>query len=164
MIELARARAARLAGLPVVPDFLVGDMLALPFPDASFDLVVTGYGLRSAPRLEAALGEILRVLTPGGRVWALDFDRPANRVVRAVYLGYLTVAGTLLGLVLHGRGETYRYIPATIRRYVGAAGVVERMAALGFEQARRIPVFGGLMAITAGRRPPACRPPCPRGT
>ena len=60
MIELAHARhGARVR-------FLVGDMLALPFPSASFDIVTTGYGLRNVPDLALALGEIQRVLKPGG--------------------------------------------------------------------------------------------------
>src|SRR5258705_9027194 len=51
MIELARAKRGGAA-------FLVGDMLALPFPGASFDLVTTGYGLRNVPNLTAAIDEI----------------------------------------------------------------------------------------------------------
>jgi ubiquinone/menaquinone biosynthesis methyltransferase len=153
MIALARARAARAGDLPSIPRFLVGDMSALPFPAASFDLVTTGYGLRNVPVLDTALAEIRRVLAPGGWVWSLDFDRPARAWLRTVYLGYLTVVGTALGFALHGRGDTYRYIPATIRRYIGAAQLARRMAALGFEHTAAIPVFGGLMAINTGRVP-----------
>src|SRR5882762_11782835 len=54
--------------------FLVGDMLALPFPGASFDIVTTGYGLRNVPDLALAIEEIARVLTPGGQVLSLDFN------------------------------------------------------------------------------------------
>src|SRR6185436_10713848 len=54
--------------------FLVGDMLALPFPAASFDIVTTGYGLRNVPDLAQAIDEIRRVLAPGGRVVSLDFN------------------------------------------------------------------------------------------
>src|SRR5204862_4406650 len=47
MIELAKAKD----GGRAAARFLVGDMLALPFPDASFDIVTTGYGLRNVPNL-----------------------------------------------------------------------------------------------------------------
>ncbi len=157
MIELARAKAAGMADLRSVPRFLVGDMMALPFPDGAFDLVTTGYGIRNAPVADTALAEILRVLRPGGSVWSLDFDRPPNPIVRAAYLACLTGAGTALGLVLHGRGETYRYIPATIRRYAGAAALARRMTVLGFEHTAHIPLLGGLMAINTGRRPARSR-------
>ena len=81
MIELARAKAP--AGSPA--SFLVGDMLALPFPGGSFDFVTTGYGLRNVPDLAQAIDEILRVLKPGGQALSLDFDRPANALVRSAY-------------------------------------------------------------------------------
>ena len=53
-------------------------MLALPFPSGSFDIVTTGYGLRNVPSLSTAIDEIGRVLTPGGQVLSLDFNRPAE--------------------------------------------------------------------------------------
>src|SRR5262249_44884199 len=63
MIELAREKANASPRFHVAPQFLVGDMLALPFPDASFDIVTTGYGLRNVPNLTRAIDEIRRVLT-----------------------------------------------------------------------------------------------------
>ena len=148
MLQLARAKAG--AGRRV--RFVTGDMMALPFPDRSFDLVTTGYGIRNVPRIEPALAEIARVLRPGGALLSLDFDKPLNPVVRAVYLGYLTVVGSTLGFVLHGDADTYRYIPESIRRYPGAAGVAAQLARLGFEDCRVLPLLGGLMAINTARR------------
>ena len=98
-------------------------MLALPFPDRSFDLVTTGYGLRNVPDLTVAIDEIRRVLKPGGQALSLDFNRPGNAVVRAAYLAYLTVVGGALGWLLHRDPDTYRYIPASIRNYPGAEAV-----------------------------------------
>ncbi|MBI2833164.1 MAG: ubiquinone/menaquinone biosynthesis methyltransferase [Acidobacteria bacterium] len=147
MIQLAR-RKPDAAGVP----FLVGDMTALPFGDASFDVVTTGYGLRNVPALDSALGEIYRVLRPGGRFLSLDFDRPRNPLVRFAYLAYLTVVGSALGWVLHGDPDMYRYIPETIRRYPGSAAVVELMRRVGFAEARHTPVLLGLMAIHVARR------------
>lgn len=132
--------------------FVAGDMMALPFPDASFDLVTAGYGLRNVPRIEPAIGEIHRVLRPGGTLLSLDFDRPASRAVRGVYLAYLTAVGSALGWVLHGDPDTYRYIPESIRRYPGADGVAALLAGTGFDECRVIPLLGGLMAINTARR------------
>jgi ubiquinone/menaquinone biosynthesis methyltransferase len=131
------------------PVFLVGDMLALPFADSSFDLVTTGYGIRNVPDIDVALEEIRRVLRPGGRFLSLDFNRPSNALVRSVYLGYLTIVGSTLGWILHRDPDTYRYIPESIRRYPGAEAIVDRLAAHGFGSARYLPVLGGLMAIHA---------------
>ena len=98
-------------------------MLALPFGDARFTVVTTGYGLRNVPDLDQALREIQRVLAPGGRLLSLDFNRPGNALVRGAYHAYLTVVGSLLGLALHGDPDTYRYIPESIRNYPGAKAV-----------------------------------------
>jgi demethylmenaquinone methyltransferase/2-methoxy-6-polyprenyl-1,4-benzoquinol methylase len=122
-------------------------MQTLPFPNASFDIVTTGYGLRNVPDLAAALDEIHRVLKPGGRALSLDFNKPSNTLVRALYLRYLTLVGGALGWVLHGDPDTYRYIPASIRTYPGATGVARLMEARGFTRVRVSRVLGGLMAI-----------------
>jgi demethylmenaquinone methyltransferase/2-methoxy-6-polyprenyl-1,4-benzoquinol methylase len=148
MIELAK----RKCGSRPSPSFLVGDMLALPFPDGSFDLVTTGYGLRNVPDLNQAIDELLRVLKPGGQALSLDFDRPANALVRAVYLAYLMAVGGSLGWFLHRDPDTYRYIPASIRNYPGAAAVARLMEARGFTTVRHYRVLGGLMAIHHARK------------
>lgn len=127
--------------------FLVGDMMTLPFSSGAFDLVTTGYGIRNVPVMETALAEIHRVLTPGGRLLSLDFDRPVHPLVRTAYLAYLHLVGSLVGLALHGDPDTYRYIPATIRRYPGAPAVAALMRRVGFHHVEHRPVLGGLMAI-----------------
>jgi ubiquinone/menaquinone biosynthesis methyltransferase len=155
MIELARAKVAtkhRAGARGAQLDFLVGDMLALPFRSASFDLVTTGYGLRNVPDLDGALDEIARVLKPGGQVISLDFNRPEHPVVRGAYLFYLAVVGGALGWLLHRDADTYRYIPASIRRYPGAAAVARMLEARGFTRVKYYPVFGGLMAIHHAHR------------
>ena len=143
MIELARAKAPAESATA----FLVGDMLALPFPSSSFDIVTTGYGLRNVPDLPRAVDEILRVLKPGGQALSLDFNRPSNALVRTVYLWYLAIVGGTVGWLLHSDPDTYRYIPASIRQYPGAGKVAQLMMARGFSAARHYPVLGGLMAI-----------------
>jgi ubiquinone/menaquinone biosynthesis methyltransferase len=152
MIELARRKSAA-SGEPAqsrAPVFAVGDMTALPFPADSFDLVTTGYGLRNVPDLTAAIDEIVRVLRPGGEALSLDFDRPPGATLRAAYLGYLTLVGSAIGLLLHGDPDTYRYIPASIKRYPGAEGVAALMRERGFGRVVHYRVFGGLMAIHHG--------------
>jgi demethylmenaquinone methyltransferase/2-methoxy-6-polyprenyl-1,4-benzoquinol methylase len=147
MIQLARRKAAVAPAKADVARFLVGDMLALPFPSGSFDIVTTGYGLRNVPSLSTAIDEIGRVLTPGGQVLSLDFNRPMNRAVRSVYLAYLTIVGATLGWILHRDPDTYRYIPASIRQYPGAEAVARLFEARGFTRVRSYPVLGGLMTI-----------------
>jgi demethylmenaquinone methyltransferase/2-methoxy-6-polyprenyl-1,4-benzoquinol methylase len=154
MIDLAEAKQQKGLIQPGTArvTFVVGDMTSLPIASGSCDLVTTGYGLRNVPDLPRALAEIRRVLKPGGRMASLDFNRPRSPLVRAVYLTYLTTVGASLGWVLHRDPDTYRYIPASIRRYPGAHGVVSLMRDAGFVDVTHVPVLGGFMAIHLGRR------------
>jgi demethylmenaquinone methyltransferase/2-methoxy-6-polyprenyl-1,4-benzoquinol methylase len=122
-------------------------MAALPFPEGAFDLITTGYGLRNVPELQVAIAEMHRVLRPGGRALSLDFNRPGNPIIRALYLRYLAVVGGAVGWALHRDPDTYRYIPASIRNYPGAEGVSALMKAAGFSRVEHHRVLGGLMAI-----------------
>jgi demethylmenaquinone methyltransferase/2-methoxy-6-polyprenyl-1,4-benzoquinol methylase len=159
------AKGARTVGLDITPRMLrlarrksnavglvAGDMTSLPFRSASFDLVTTGYGLRNVPDLGAAIDEIARVVRPGGRLLSLDFNRPESAAVRAAYLAYLTAVGSALGWLLHRDPDTYRYIPASIRRYAGARGVADRLAAGGFTGVRIVPLLFGLMTLHVAER------------
>jgi demethylmenaquinone methyltransferase/2-methoxy-6-polyprenyl-1,4-benzoquinol methylase len=145
MLRLAQARDERA--------WLVGgDMGRLPLRTGAVDVVTTGYGLRNAPDLDAAIDEIARVLKPGGRLLSLDFNRPESAVVRACFLAYLTVVGGVLGWLLHGDADTYRYIAASIRRYPGASGVAASLAAHGFTEVHTIPLLFGLMTLHRAAR------------
>jgi len=163
----AAARGARVTGVDIAwpmvaiartkpgagaARWVVGDMCDLPIATGTIDLVTTGYGLRNVPDLPRAIAEINRVLRPGGWFCSLDFDRPPSRLVRAVYLAYLAMVGSVLGWLLHRDPDTYRYIPESIRRYPGASAVARMLADAGFDSARAIPVLGGLMAIHVARR------------
>ncbi len=144
MVQLARLKApASGAGVR----FVTADMMALPFRDEEFDVVTTGYGIRNVPDITGAIAEMRRVLKPGGALLSLDFNRPVNPLVRGVYLTYLTVVGSALGLALHRDPDTYRYIPESIRRYPGAVEVNAMIRRQGFSSSEHLPVLGGLMAI-----------------
>jgi ubiquinone/menaquinone biosynthesis methyltransferase len=156
MLQLAASKRSPFvrsaAGAKANALLVAGDMLALPFPPSQFTVVTVGYGLRNVPDIEQAIDEIARVLVPGGRLLALDFNRPAQPLLRAAYLLYLTIVGSTLGLVLHRDPDTYRYIPESIRNYPGAAGVARLLEQRRFTDVRVIPLLGGLMTIHMARR------------
>ncbi|MDQ3997285.1 MAG: ubiquinone/menaquinone biosynthesis methyltransferase [Gemmatimonadota bacterium] len=150
MLGRAAARADAEGAAP--PRFAASDMVALPIADASVDVVTIGYGLRNAPRLDAALDEVARVLRPGGHVVTLDFCRPANAIWRRVFLGYLAVAGNLYGWAWHREPAAYGYIPRSIARFVTADQLTAALTGRGFDVyciGRRL--LGGI-CVHAGRK------------
>jgi demethylmenaquinone methyltransferase/2-methoxy-6-polyprenyl-1,4-benzoquinol methylase len=151
MLEIAehKRRERRVDNL----SFHRADIMRLPFADESFDCVTAGYGLRNVPDVRGALAEIKRVLRPGGRFFSLDFGHPPNRAYRWLYLKYLTAAGSIVGLILHGDPDTYRYIPETLKLYPGQKGVREMMEGEGFIETGFREFGGGIMAINFGTRP-----------
>jgi ubiquinone/menaquinone biosynthesis methyltransferase len=130
-----------------------GDIMRMPFADETFDCVTGGYALRNVPDVEGALVEIKRVLKPGGRLLSLDFGHPGNALYRWLYIRYLIVVGSTVGLILHGDPDTYRYIPETLKLYPGQRGVREMMERAGFTDTGFREFGGGIMAINYGTKP-----------
>jgi ubiquinone/menaquinone biosynthesis methyltransferase len=129
------------------------DIMRMPFADETFDCVTGGYALRNVPDVAGALVEIKRVLKPGGCFLSLDFGHPGNTLYRWLYLRYLIVVGSAVGLIMHGDPDTYRYIPETLKLYPGQRGVREMMKRVGFVDTRFREFGGGIMAINYGAKP-----------
>ncbi len=150
MLNIAVERGRRL-GLNGAR-FELGNVMTLDFPKGSFDRVTVGYGLRNLPDIPKALSLVLRFLKPGGRFLSLDFGKPANRAFKAVYLLYLQLVGSLLGWLLHGEADVYRYIPESLKLYPGQQGVKDLMETSGFVDTGYINLLGGALAINFGRK------------
>jgi demethylmenaquinone methyltransferase/2-methoxy-6-polyprenyl-1,4-benzoquinol methylase len=130
---LSRAKWRRQAVGSAPPCFAGGDMGALPLRSASVDLITIGYGLRNASHLDAALDEIARVLRPGATLVTLDFYKPPNAIWRRLFLGYLTVAGNLIGWAWHREPAAYGYIPRSITRFLVAGEFTAELTRRGFD-------------------------------
>ncbi|HYX19588.1 MAG TPA: ubiquinone/menaquinone biosynthesis methyltransferase [Thermoanaerobaculia bacterium] len=132
------------------PQFVQADALALPFPDASFDAVTISYGLRNIADMPRALVEMRRVLAPGGRAVVLDFGKPDNWIVGALYGGFLRTMMPAVGWLFHGDPETYLYIPASLRLFPAQRGVESLMRQAGFSKVRYENRLLGTMGINVG--------------
>ncbi|MBI4026114.1 MAG: ubiquinone/menaquinone biosynthesis methyltransferase [Verrucomicrobia bacterium] len=108
------------------------DGLSLPFADASLDAVMMAYGLRNMADPARVLRGIARVLKPGGRVAILDFGKPSNRVIRAVYGALLKTLQPTLGWLFFRDANTYAYIHESLRHYPAQDGVARLLAETGF--------------------------------
>ena len=148
MLAVARASQKKHgAVLPCPVQFLKGDAMRLPFPDASFDVTTVGYGLRNLADWKTGLAEMRRVTRPGGRMLILDFGKPDNRAWRALYFAYLRLAVPLFGRVFCRDAAAYAYILESLQHYPAQRGVEAEMHALGCAGVRVVDFLGGMMSL-----------------
>jgi demethylmenaquinone methyltransferase/2-methoxy-6-polyprenyl-1,4-benzoquinol methylase len=143
MLDRARRKSAGI-------DWVRGDVMALPFPDASFDVVTVGFGIRNTEELEGALRELARVLRPGGRLACLEITRPRG-VLRPFFRLWFDGLVPLAGRVLPG-GSAYTYLPASVRRFPGPEDLAEAMRRAGFVAIDWRLLGGGIVAMHAATR------------
>ena len=134
------------------PQFLQGDALQIPFPEAQFEVVTVGYGLRNLSSWERGLEEMWRVAKPGGRLLVLDFGKPDNALWRALYFSYLRWLVPLFGKVLCRDSEAYRYILESLRNYPAQRGVEMKLCQMGCVEVSTRNLLGGVMSISYGRK------------
>lgn len=132
--------------------FVEADLNALPFASQSFDVIVMGYGLRYLDDLPRAMAAVHRVLRPGGVFLTLDFGVPRNALMRALCFSYLFVVGTLWGLLLHRRADTYWHIVESLEAYPGQGALVDALGSAGFEGIVVAERIGGLSVVTSAER------------
>jgi demethylmenaquinone methyltransferase/2-methoxy-6-polyprenyl-1,4-benzoquinol methylase len=113
MLTRAREKAQ---GRSAVPEYLAADALALPFADASFDLVTAAFGFRNLANYELGLSEIRRVLRPQGEVGILEFAEPEG-MFRPLYQFYFEKILPRVGGALSGNTEAYAYLPGSVERF-----------------------------------------------
>ena len=135
------------------PQFLRGDAQRIPFPEAEFDIVTIGYGLRNLADWETGLEEMARTAKPGARLLVLDFGRPGNWLWRSLYFSYLKLFVPLLGLVFCRNAGAYAYILESLKHYPAQRGVAARMRGLGLTNVRIVNLVGGAMSINYGEKP-----------
>jgi demethylmenaquinone methyltransferase/2-methoxy-6-polyprenyl-1,4-benzoquinol methylase len=138
MLDRARRKSAAV-------DWVEGDMLALPFESATFDVATVGFGIRNVDDLEAGLRELHRVLRPGGRIGVLEITRPKG-LLRPFFRLWFDVFVPLAGRVLPG-GEAYTYLPASVRRFPGPEDLAAALERSGFGSVRFRLLAGGIVAL-----------------
>jgi demethylmenaquinone methyltransferase/2-methoxy-6-polyprenyl-1,4-benzoquinol methylase len=147
---LREAERKRGSTLPQLT-FREADALGLPFPDASFDVVTIAFGLRNFADRPKGLGEIRRVLRPGGRLLVLEFSQPF-RAFRPIYLFYLRrVLPRLAGWVTGDRAA-YSYLNDSIESFPGRDALAGELAAAGFSAVTAVPMTLGIVALHEGSK------------
>ena len=142
--------AAARQKLPAVPLF-EGDALRLPVRDGALDLITVAFGFRNLANYQAGLREMRRVLKPGGVAAILEFSQPRNGLFAALYNFYSQRILPIIGGLLTGEGDAYRYLPESIGKFPAAPDLAEQMLTAGFEDVRYEYLTGGSVALHLGK-------------
>jgi demethylmenaquinone methyltransferase/2-methoxy-6-polyprenyl-1,4-benzoquinol methylase len=142
-----RAEAARLADRL---DWVVGDAMALPFEDASFDVYTISFGIRNVTRPQDALAEAFRVLRPGGRLMVLEFSQLPAPALQWVYDRYSFNVIPAMGQAVTGDRASYQYLVESIRRFPDQESFAQMVREAGFEQVKYRNLSMGVAALHSG--------------
>lgn len=154
MLEIARTKRGGI-------EYVEGDAMALPFGDASFDVVSIAFGIRNVAEPSRALGEFRRVLRPGGRVVVLEFSRPGFAPIAWLNDLYCSVVMPRTATMIAGdRSGAYYYLPKSVNAFMSRGEMTSALEAAGFgEVAVRSLTLGvcacyrGVRALSGGRAP-----------
>ncbi len=152
MMEAGRRKSARSNRVGAVT-FVQGDAELLAFPEAAFDAVTVGFGLRNLAHLDRGLREIHRVLKPGGRLAALEFSLPGNRALRSLYAFYSYRLMLPASRLITGTDGPFRYLAESIRVFDPPRTLAGRLWAAGFIDVVFRPLTFGIAVHYFGRKP-----------
>jgi len=110
------------------------DFDSLPFLESSFDLIISGFTLRSVQKLPEFLGHVYRILTPEGKAAFLDLTRPRNFWARLFFSPYLKLVLPLLGWILSGNRKAYDFLSGSVRSFQPPEETIKLMQTIGYRE------------------------------
>jgi len=122
----------------------------LPFPAQSFDRVTIAFGLRNVTDKERALGQMRRVLKPGGSAHVLEFSKVRAEPLRKLYDAYSFGVLPLLGRLVADDADSYQYLAESIRKHPSQAELAQMMRDAGFADVTYRNLSGGVVAMHRG--------------
>ncbi|WP_431297564.1 bifunctional demethylmenaquinone methyltransferase/2-methoxy-6-polyprenyl-1,4-benzoquinol methylase UbiE [Tabrizicola sp. BL-A-41-H6] len=131
-------------------DWVVGDAMALPFPDASFDVYTISFGIRNVTRIADALAEAYRVLKPSGRLMVLEFSHIPNDLLQKAYDLYSFNVIPVMGQIVAGDRDSYQYLVESIRKFPDQETFAAMIRAAGFGQVKYRNLTMGVAALHSG--------------
>ena len=143
-------KRAEAADLSESLDWTVGDAMALPFEDNTFDVYTISFGIRNVTRPQEALNEAFRVLRPGGRLMVLEFSQLPNPMMQKAYDLYSFNVIPPMGKAITGDRDSYQYLVESIRNFPDQETFLGMVRAAGFENAKYRNMSMGIVALHSG--------------
>ena len=131
-------------------DWVVGDAMALPFADNSFDVYTISFGIRNVTRPQEALNEAFRVLRPGGRLMILEFNQIPVPLVQKAYDIYSFNVIPWMGKLIANDRESYQYLVESIRKFPDQETFLSMVQEAGFENTNYRNLSLGIAALHSG--------------
>lgn len=131
-------------------DWVVGDAMALPFADSTFDVYTISFGIRNVTRIPDALSEAFRVLKPGGRIMVLEFSQLPNPGLQWAYDKYSFNVIPALGQIVAGDRDSYQYLVELIRKFPDQESFAAMIRRAGFDQVKYRNLTMGVAALHSG--------------
>ena len=147
---LVRARA-KAEALRANITFVEADALALPFGDATFDLVSCSFGFRNLANYERGILEIRRVLKPGGVAVILEFAEPPGKLFGGLYRFYFRRILPRLGALISGNSSAYTYLPNSVSKFPSPETLQTLFQKSGYAEVRFERWTGGIVTLHTGR-------------
>jgi demethylmenaquinone methyltransferase/2-methoxy-6-polyprenyl-1,4-benzoquinol methylase len=146
MVEVGKAQRPRLP-------FVAGDALSLPFPDETFDATTITFGLRNIADRAAAMRELLRVTSPGGRLVVCEFSTPLWKPFRTLYTEYLMKALPKLATAVSSSPDSYVYLAESIRAWPDRQTLARELQAAGWTRVQIRNLSRGIVALHRAHKP-----------
>lgn len=136
-------------------DWSAADALNLPFPNQSFDAVVSGYLVRNVIDIPRTLSEQMRILKPGGRIVILDTSPPPNNILKPFIKIHLNHIIPILGRIIGGQAaaDAYSYLPESTQSFKTPDELANIMREAGYINVDFKTFMFGTMAIHWGEKP-----------
>jgi len=151
MLDAGRKKIKKL-GLENVISLSRADSEKLPFPDNTFDAITVGFGVRNFENLERGLGEMFRVLKPGGTSLVLEFSNPVAFPVKQVYQLYFNHLLPLIGRIVSRDHAAYSYLPESVKAFPSGKNFLSIYEKVGFIRVSCMPLTFGIASIYIGKK------------